>query len=110
AYHFVMGIMALKAGKVSVAESAFRKCEQMKYAHYRLASQYYLGRIYADRGDKVKARKKFEQVLQKADPELEAPLIKACEEAYLDNEGPLPLKLKPRSLALFMPEADMISY
>jgi len=110
AYQFVSAIMALKNQDFSSAEASLAACEKLKYHHYQLLGHYYLGRIYADRGDRNQALKKLEQVLEGADMALEIPLIRATQAAldHVYNFGRL--RFNTSNLPLFMAEADMLKY
>ena len=81
-----------------------------KYEHYQLLGHYYLGRIFADQGKKERAKKEFEAVLQKADPQKERSLIAACNTAISKTQRLIKYRLNPQSLSIFMPEADMLKY
>jgi predicted choloylglycine hydrolase len=110
AFHFVRGIMALKAGLEEEAIKSFEELEKLEHDHYSLLGHYYLGRIFAHHGQKNSAREKFIILLKKADKEVESPLIKATKNnlnrlSQLGN-----IKLNPATLAIFMPEADMLKY
>lgn len=109
-YSFVRGIMALKAGDFEDAETAFQHCTNQKYVHYQLVGKYYLGRIWAHRGQKEAAREVFEEILNLADPSVEAPLIKAVKNSLKKVSGVGVLKINPAGLFIFMPEADMVKY
>jgi len=109
-YSFVRGIMALKAGDFKDAESAFQNCVSQKYLHYQLAGKYYLGRIWAHQGDREAAKEIFEEILNVADPELEAPLIKAVKSSLKKVSRMGVLRINPAALFIFMPEADMVRY
>ncbi|MCX6102907.1 MAG: C45 family autoproteolytic acyltransferase/hydrolase [Proteobacteria bacterium] len=110
AYHFVQGMMALKAHDFFSAEISFKKCEELSYPHYKLLGHYYLGRIAANRGDKDDARHHLEKVLKEAEIELEIPLVNATLDSLDKLSSFRELKLRPDTLVLFMPEADMIKY
>lgn len=110
AYFFVHAILSLKANDVSGAEGSFKEILKKQYKHYRLASQYYLGRIWASQGKGTSAKQAWQSILSEADPVIERTLIKAVEKSLkkLKKFGRVPLK--PSSLVMFMPEADMIEY
>lgn len=110
AYSFVEGIMALKANQTKGAKKAFDRCEKSDSKHHRLLGYYYNGRLLADSGRKKNAIDKLEKVLMDADPLEEAPLIKATHNALTKLRKGFSLKLNPGTLALFMPEADMVQY
>jgi hypothetical protein len=110
AYQFVSAIMALKNQDFSSAEMALAACEKLKYHHYQLLGHYYLGRIYADRGEKNQAIKKLEQVLEGADLALEIPLIRATQAALDQVYNFGRLRFNTSNLPLFMAEADMLKY
>jgi tetratricopeptide (TPR) repeat protein len=110
AYQFVSAIMALKNQDFSSAEASLAACEKLKYHHYQLLGHYYLGRIYADRGDKNQALKKLEQVLEGADMALEIPLIRATQAALDQVYNFGRLRFNTSNLPLFMAEADMLKY
>jgi hypothetical protein len=81
-----------------------------KYLHYQLAGKYYLGRIWAHQGDREAAKEIFEEILDVAEPELEAPLIKAVKSSLKKVSRLGVLKINPAALFIFMPEADMVKY
>ncbi|NBV49712.1 hypothetical protein EBR78_00680 [bacterium] len=110
AYTFVHGILALKAGDMDSAEKSFLENLQKTYLHYRLASQYYLGRIHASRGKSKRALQAFEAVLKEANPQVEAPLIKATRKALQQVKRLKRVPLMGSTLVIFMPEADMVEY
>jgi len=110
AYTFVHGILSLKAGDVVAAEQSFSANLNKKYKHYRLASLYYLGRIWASQGKNSLAKQSFQRVLAEADPFVERTLIKAVK-TYLSKVkkwGKTPLNAS--ALLIFMPEGDMLEY
>jgi predicted choloylglycine hydrolase len=109
-YQFILAIMALKNQDFAAAEKALNACEKLKYHHYQLLGHYYLGRLLADQGDKIRAQKKLEKVLEGADLALEAPLIQATQKALeqLHNVGRV--RLNTHRLPIFMAEADMLTY
>jgi len=110
AYSFVLGIMALKAGQSKQAEGAFKATMQKSNLHYRLASEYYLGRIWASQGKSKEAKGAFRSVIQKADPIVEKTLIPAVKKALKQVKTFQFVPLSPAQLVIFMPEADMIEY
>lgn len=110
AFHFVRAIMALKAGLKEEAIKSFKELETLEHYHYSLLGHYYLGRIFAHDGQKDSALEKFQQVLTKADKEIESSLIKATETNLNKLSRPGNIKLNPATLSIFMPEADMIKY
>lgn len=110
AYTFVQGILWLKAGKVESAEKSFQANLTKKYKHYRLISQYYLGRIWASQGKGKQAQSAFESVLAEADPVIERALIPAVKKNLSQVKRFGRVSLSPSTLVLFMPEADMVEY
>lgn len=110
AYHFVKGIMALKSDQFDQAEKAFSQCERLHYPHYQLLGHFYLGRILAAAGEKEKALTKFNLVVEEASAEDEVPLLKATFDNIKKLNQKSKLKLNPATLAIFMPEADMLKY
>jgi hypothetical protein len=110
AYYFVRGIITLKAHNVADAEQTFTACTKLPYEHYRLACHYYLGRIAADRGDRAEAEAAFKIVLDQAVPEVEAPLIRAARSSLDKVKKRGRLKLNADTIAIFMPEADVVEY
>ncbi|MFM8269167.1 MAG: C45 family autoproteolytic acyltransferase/hydrolase [Pseudomonadota bacterium] len=109
AYSFVHGILSIKAGDLASAESSFLATTKKKYVHYRLASQYYLGRIWASQGKKAQAKKVWLSILTEADPRVEKTLIAAVA-ANLKKIKWGRVPLNKSALVLFMPEGDMIEY
>jgi len=109
-YSFVRGIMALKAEDFSDAEQAFEHCTGLKYVHYHLAGKYYLGRIWAHRGEAEKAKQVFREILNSADPAIERPLILAAKKSLQQVSRVGVLRINPAGLSIFMPEADMLKY
>ena len=110
AYSFVHGILSLKAGDFKGAEFSFSSNLNKKYKHYRLASLYYLGRIWASQGKNSLAKQAFVGVLAEADPVIERTLIAAVK-TYLPKVkkwGKTPLNAS--ALLVFMPEGDMLEY
>ncbi len=110
AYHFVRGIITLKAHNFTDAEKTFTSCTKLPYEHYRLACHYYLGRIAAQRGDRAVAVTAFKLVLDEAVPEVEAPLIRSARKSLDAVRKRGRLKFNPDTIAIFMPEADVVEY
>ena len=110
AYYFVRGIITLKAHDVAGAVKTFTACTALPYEHYKLACRYYLGRIAADSGNRVAAEEAFNFVLGQAVPEVEAPLIRATRKALDRVKKRGRLKLNADTIAIFMPEADVVEY
>lgn len=110
AFHFVQSIMALKAGLFDEATEALKQCETLEHQHYQLLGHYYLGRILAHQGDSHGAIQKLELVKKKASPLLEKPLLAATQKALKQLKNTGRLKLNTTTLAIFMPEADMLRY
>lgn len=110
AYSFIHGIMSLKAGFFERAEESFQATTQKANLHYRLASMYYLGRIWASRGKAQEAKEIFIQVLKEADPVIEKTLIPAVKKALKQVKFMKYVSLSPAQLVVFLPEGDMIEY
>lgn len=110
AYSFIHGIMSLKAGLFEKAEQSFEETTRKANLHYRLASMYYLGRIWASRGKAQEAKEIFIQVLKEADPVVEKTLIPAVKKALKQVKFMKYVSLSPSQLVVFLPEGDMIEY
>ena len=110
AYYFVRGIITLKAHDVADAKATFAACTKLNYEHYKLACRYYLGRIAADRGERAEAEAAFKSVVEQARPETEAPLIRAAVRSLDKVKKRGRLKLNADTIAIFMPEADVVEY
>lgn len=110
AYSFAKGILSLKAGDLSGARESFKANLLKSDKHFRLASQYYLGRISASQRKASEAKAAWENVLREADPVVEKTLIKAVVKSLkkLQKTGAVPLK--KNSLVILMSEADMVEY
>ena len=110
AYPFVHGILAIKSNNLKGAEASFRSNLDKSYLHYRLASLYYLGRIWASQGKSGEALKAFHQVLREGDPHVERTLISAVQKVATQVKRRGRLALNPSGLVLFMAEGDMVEY
>lgn len=110
AFRFVHAIMALKSDLVEEAKQSLEECEGLSPLHYQLLGHYYLGRILAHEGQTEAAIAKLNLVIQKASQELEVPLLKATKKSLNQLKKTGRLKLNPATLAIFMPEADMLRY
>lgn len=110
AYAFVQGILWLKAGRLDLAEKSLQANLTKKYKHYRLISQYYLGRIWASQGKGKQAQSAFQSVLAEADPVIERALIPAVKKNLSQVKRFGRVSLSPSTLVIFMPEGDMVEY
>lgn len=109
AYHFVAGILALKAKRFGEAEPYFTRIANSEFEHYALLGLYYEGRVLAHNGNKAEARKRFEALKAKANSPRER-LLKAAAEESLRQVSKSKYKINPATLALMMQQADMVNY
>jgi hypothetical protein len=110
AYAFVYSIMSLKSGDVEGAKRALWNCAESDHPHYRLACRYYLGRIAASRGERNAATSLLSAVIAEANPEIERPLLNAAKNSLKKLKQWGRHKLNAHSIAIFMPEADVVEY
>jgi len=110
AYLFMGGILSLKAGLEKEAISYFNQALEKKYLHYRLVSLYYLARIEASRGKRESAIKKYQFILENAEPFKERTLRAATQKQITQLKRARKVALNPKKLSPFMPEADMLEY
>lgn len=109
-YKFVLALMYLKSGDFSSAETALKISELSDDQHYRLASQYYLARIAAHRGERLVAEDYLEKVLRHGEPSMEGPLLQAAKASLKKIKRRGALRLNHQTIAVFMPEADVVQY
>ena len=110
AYHYMRGLMALKAKDWELARRSMSSCTELNYKHHRLACHYYLGRIYAHEHRREDAEKNLLTVLSEAEPTEEKPLIKATQRALQKLRRKGSLRLNTDTIAIFMPEVDVVQY
>lgn len=109
-YSFIYGILSLKVGEIEEAEKSFKLTTQKKYKHYRFASQYYLGRIWASQGRNTEAKAIWQSIVAEADPDIEIALLNSVKTHLKKTKKRGRTPLNPNSLVLFMSEGDMIEY
>jgi hypothetical protein len=109
-YAFVYSIMSLKSDDVENAKRVLWNCSESDHPHYRLACRYYLGRIAAGRGERNAAVSFLSSVITEADPATERPLIKAAKKSLAKVKQWGRHKFNTHSIAIFMPEADVVEY
>ncbi len=109
-YQYMLALMYAKSGDFSSAEEVFKAVAVSGDEHYRLASNYFLGRIAAHRGDHHTAEGYLDKVVLNASPRDEAPLLTAARRSLDKVKRFRFYRFNHKSLAIFMPEADVVQY
>lgn len=110
AYHYMLGLMSIKSGMINEAQEAFQTCSRFAVGHYKLTCLYFSAKIYGASGHSAQAEKLLNLVLNLADPHVETALIEATKKNLNLIRLTKRLPLNPDTLAIFMPEADVLSY
>jgi tetratricopeptide (TPR) repeat protein len=109
-YLYMLALMQIKTGHFEQAQQTLNDCVNQASGHYRLTCQYFSAKIHGVGGKRDVALNIFNAILLEADPSLEAPLIAATQKNIKTLRRLLPLRLNPDTLAIFMPEADVLAY
>lgn len=110
AYIYVLGLMEIKTRQFQKAQNTFEMCKTISTGHHKLACSFFLAKILASSGQRTDAFRLLTEILKAADPNLEAPLIKATKDNLKKIKRRAKLNLNPDTLSIFMPEADVLSY
>ncbi len=110
AYLYVTGLMAIKVRDYPKAQNYLLRCQDIATGHYKLTCQYYLARTKASAGETDDAIHHFQNILIEASPKTEGPLIRATAKNLQKLRRTGILRLNPDTIAIFMPEADVLAY
>lgn len=110
AYRYMLGLMSIKSGMFNEAQEAFQTCSRFVAGHHNLTCLYFSARIYGATGNSDQAEKLLNMVLNLADPHIESALIEATKTNLRLLRRTKRIPLNPDTLAIFMPEADVLSY
>lgn len=110
AYIYVLGLMEIKTRQIQKAQKTMEQCKKISSGHHKLACSFFLAKILASTGQRNDAFHLLSDILVAADPELEAPLIKATKDNLKKIKRREKIRLNPDTLSIFMPEADVLAY